>query len=101
VLLRLHYTMENFISVGQFARRIRDVFGDDRRFRYFFVSAVRMTNALRLFPNRIKRRSKRTSGMPRDFHGLLVKTKPTFAMPQREIRSSSGLLAGWRSVRSR
>jgi uncharacterized protein len=36
VLLRLHYTMENFISVGQFARRIRDVFGDDRRFRYFF-----------------------------------------------------------------
>src|SRR5947209_2918690 len=29
VLLRLHYTMENFISVGQFARRIRDVFGDD------------------------------------------------------------------------
>jgi uncharacterized protein len=36
VLLRLHYTMENFISVGQFARRVRDVFGDDQRFRCFF-----------------------------------------------------------------
>jgi len=42
VLLRLHYTMENFISVGQFARRIRDVFGDDRRFRYFFHHIARL-----------------------------------------------------------
>jgi len=42
VLLRLHYTMENFISVGQFARRIRDVFGDDRRFRYFFHNIARL-----------------------------------------------------------
>ena len=42
VLLRLHYTMENFISIGQFARRIRDVFGDDRRFRYFFHNIARL-----------------------------------------------------------
>jgi uncharacterized protein len=42
VLLRLHYTMENFISVGQFARRIRDVFGGDRRFRYFFHNIARL-----------------------------------------------------------
>lgn len=41
-LLRLHYTMENFISVGQFARRVRDVFGDDRRFRYFFRHIARL-----------------------------------------------------------
>jgi uncharacterized protein len=42
VLLRLHYTMENFISVGQFARRIRDEFGDDRRFRYHFHHVARL-----------------------------------------------------------
>lgn len=42
VLLRLHYTMENFISVGQFARRIHDVFGDDRRFRLFFRHISRL-----------------------------------------------------------
>ncbi len=42
VLLRLHYTMENFISIGQFARRIRDVFGDDRRFRFFFHNIARL-----------------------------------------------------------
>src|SRR5262249_33503562 len=34
--------MENFISVGQFARRIRDVFGDDPRFRYFFHHIARL-----------------------------------------------------------
>ena len=42
VMLRLHYTMENFIAVGQFARRIRDVFGDDPRFRYFFHHIARL-----------------------------------------------------------
>ena len=42
VMLRLHYTMQNFISVGQFARRIRDVFGDDSRFRYFFHHIARL-----------------------------------------------------------
>jgi uncharacterized protein len=42
VLLRLHYTMENFIAVGQFARRIRDVFGADRRFRYHFHHVARL-----------------------------------------------------------
>jgi uncharacterized protein len=42
VLLRLHYTMENFISVGEFARRIRDVFGDDQRFRCFFRHISRL-----------------------------------------------------------
>ena len=45
VLLRLHYTMENFISVGQFARRIRDVFGDDQRFRFFFHNIARLGGA--------------------------------------------------------
>ena len=45
VQLRLHYTMENFISVGQFARRIRDVFGDDRRFRYDFHHVTRLGGA--------------------------------------------------------
>src|SRR5205807_3610200 len=42
VLLRLHYTMENFISVGQFGRRICDVFGDDQRFRCFFRHISRL-----------------------------------------------------------
>ena len=42
VLLRLHYTLENFVSVGQFARRIRDVFGEDQRFRYFFHHIARL-----------------------------------------------------------
>ncbi len=42
VMLRLHYTMQNFISVGQFARRIRDVFGDDSRFRFFFHHIARL-----------------------------------------------------------
>jgi uncharacterized protein len=34
--------MENFISIGQFARRVRDVFGNDRRFRYFFHNIARL-----------------------------------------------------------
>jgi uncharacterized protein len=42
VLLRLHYTLENFVSVGQFARRIHDVFGGDRRFRLFFHHISRL-----------------------------------------------------------
>jgi uncharacterized protein len=42
VLLRLHYTMENFISIGQFARHIRDVFGGDQRFRFFFHHIARL-----------------------------------------------------------
>lgn len=42
VLLRLHYTVENFISVGQFARRIRDVFGNDARFQYNFERIARL-----------------------------------------------------------
>jgi len=42
VLLRLHYTMENFISIGQFARRVHDVFGDDQRFRCFFHNIARL-----------------------------------------------------------
>jgi uncharacterized protein len=42
VLLRLHYTMQNFISVGEFGRRVRDVFGDDRRFRVFFHHIARL-----------------------------------------------------------
>jgi uncharacterized protein len=41
-LLRLHYSMENFVAIGQFARRCRDVFGDDRRFRYFFHHIARL-----------------------------------------------------------
>jgi len=41
-LLRLHYAMENFVAVGQFARRCRDVFGDDPRFRYFFHHIARL-----------------------------------------------------------
>jgi uncharacterized protein len=42
VLLRLHYTMQNFISIGEFGRRVRDEFGDDRRFRYFFRHIARL-----------------------------------------------------------
>jgi uncharacterized protein len=42
VLLRLHYTLENFVSIGQFARRICDVFGEDQRFRYFFHHIARL-----------------------------------------------------------
>jgi uncharacterized protein len=42
VLLRLHYTMENFISIGQFARRVHDEFGGDQRFRCFFHNIARL-----------------------------------------------------------
>jgi uncharacterized protein len=45
VQLRLHYTMQNFISVGQFARRVRDVFGNDQRFRYDFHHVARLGGA--------------------------------------------------------
>jgi uncharacterized protein len=34
--------MENFVSVGQFARHLRDVFGDDQRFRYVFHHIARL-----------------------------------------------------------
>jgi len=98
VLLRLHYTLENFVSVGQFARAFATYSVRISAFDIFstilLVSAVRMTKALRLCPNRIKSRSKPTFGMRRDFSGPRAKTKPTFAMLQREIHSSSGLLAG-------
>ena len=98
VLLRLHYTMENFISIGQFARRVHDVFGDYQRFPVFsimsLVSAVRMTKASRSFQDRIKKISKPTFGMRQDFCGPLMKTRVTFVMLQREIHYLSGLLAG-------
>lgn len=42
VQLRLHYTLENFISVGQFARQVSDAFGDDERFRYYFRNISRL-----------------------------------------------------------
>src|SRR5947209_12554469 len=98
VLLRLHYTMENFVSVGQFARRLRDVFGEDKRFRYFFHHIARLGG-----PNDesitivSEQDQKQIEAYLWDASGLLrprAKTKPTFAMLQREIHSSSGLLAG-------
>jgi uncharacterized protein len=36
ILLRLHYTYENFISLGEFARSVGDVLKDDTRFNYWF-----------------------------------------------------------------
>jgi uncharacterized protein len=45
ITLRLHYTYENFIAVGEFARRIRDAFGDDSRFEYFFKQIARLGSA--------------------------------------------------------
>lgn len=42
ILLRLHYTHENFLSVAEFARRINDVLGGDSRFQFFFKNIVRL-----------------------------------------------------------
>jgi uncharacterized protein len=45
VLLRLHYTHENFLAVAAFARRLNDVLGDDSRFDFFFKSIQRLGGA--------------------------------------------------------
>ena len=45
ILFRLHYTSENYREVGQFAARIHDVFGDDRRFRLYFKGIKRLGGA--------------------------------------------------------
>lgn len=42
VQLRLHYTLENFISVGQFARAVGDAFGSDDRFGCYFKHISRL-----------------------------------------------------------
>jgi uncharacterized protein len=42
VLLRLHYTLENFLCIGKFARQINDALGGDSRFQLFFKDIVRM-----------------------------------------------------------
>lgn len=36
VLLRLHFTYENYRSVAEFGRKLNDMLGDDRRFQYIF-----------------------------------------------------------------
>jgi uncharacterized protein len=40
VLLRLHYTRENYTEVGEFSRRVYREFGDDPRFRVFFKGII-------------------------------------------------------------
>jgi uncharacterized protein len=40
--LRLHYTYENFLAVGKFARQIGDALGDDSRFHCFFKNIGRL-----------------------------------------------------------
>jgi uncharacterized protein len=42
VLLRLHYTYENFLAIAGFARHIRDTFADDARFQFIFRSITRL-----------------------------------------------------------
>jgi uncharacterized protein len=42
ILLRLHYTLENFLSIGKFARQLNDALGGDSRFQLFFKNIVRM-----------------------------------------------------------
>jgi uncharacterized protein len=45
ILLRLHYTYENFMSVGRFARRIGEALGGDTRFHCFFRNIARLGGA--------------------------------------------------------
>jgi uncharacterized protein len=45
VPLRLHYTFENFVSVGAFARKIADTFGADPRFHCYFRNISRLGSA--------------------------------------------------------
>jgi len=42
ILLRLHYTYENFLSIAEFARRTNDALGNDRRFEFFFKNITRL-----------------------------------------------------------
>jgi hypothetical protein len=42
ILLRLHYTSENFLTVAEFGRRINDTFGSDPRFKVFFKCIARL-----------------------------------------------------------
>lgn len=42
VLLRLHYTRENYRDLAGFARKVHDAFGADRRFRVFFKAVSRL-----------------------------------------------------------
>lgn len=45
VPLRLHYTCENFLAVGQFTRKIVDTFGNDGRFHCYFRNISRLGGA--------------------------------------------------------
>jgi uncharacterized protein len=45
ILLRLHYTYENFRSVAEFGRRVNEIFGDDGRFQPFFRNIARLGGA--------------------------------------------------------
>lgn len=45
VPLRLHYTYENFLAVGEFARKIADTFGGDQRFHCYFRNISRLGGA--------------------------------------------------------
>jgi uncharacterized protein len=42
ILLRLHYTYENYMAVGHFARTIGEALGDDPRFGYYFRHIARL-----------------------------------------------------------
>jgi uncharacterized protein len=42
ILLRLHYTFENFPAIGKFSRRLNQVLGDDPRFQFFFRNITRL-----------------------------------------------------------
>jgi len=45
VLLRLHYTAENYRQVAEFGRKVHDTLGDDPRFRLFFKGILPLGGA--------------------------------------------------------
>jgi len=45
ILLRLHYTVENYLSIAEFGRKVNDFFGDDERFEFYFVKISRLGGA--------------------------------------------------------
>jgi uncharacterized protein len=42
ILLRLHYTAENYRTIADFGRRVCDTLGNDRRFDFYFKSIDRL-----------------------------------------------------------
>jgi uncharacterized protein len=45
VLLRMHYRLENYEEIAQFAKKVNDTFGSDNRFRYLFKKVGRLGGA--------------------------------------------------------